>query len=77
MALTLQLITMEKTAEDDGPVPSFDDYEAYEQQLVKEPGHQDFAKKVCNSILEMCAPPTDAYSTLCGTRRRPANWRTI
>lgn len=46
MALTLQLITMEKTAEDDGPVPSFDDYEAYEQQLVKEPGHQDFAKKV-------------------------------
>jgi tRNA (guanine10-N2)-methyltransferase len=43
LRLTLQLVTMEKTAEDDGPVPTFDDYSVLEGTTA---GHKDFNKRV-------------------------------
>ncbi len=50
-ALTLnrideQLITMEKTAEDDGPPPTFEDHDVSQMTKVKVPGHRNFSQRV-------------------------------
>lgn len=42
MLTVTQLITMEKTAVDDGPPPTFDDYDELEG---KDAGHKEFNKK--------------------------------
>lgn len=42
MLTVTQLITMEKTALDDGPPPTFDDYDELEG---KDAGHKEFNKK--------------------------------
>jgi hypothetical protein len=55
-----QLITMEKTALDDGPPPTFDDYDELEG---KDAGHKEFNKKAGLQALIAVAILTSACST--------------
>jgi tRNA (guanine10-N2)-methyltransferase len=49
--LTSQLITMEKTAQDDGPPPTFPDHrEVYEVLKGRVPGYHNFGQRVCSPV---------------------------